>query len=100
ARIEAPGDMLRAQIAGAATARGRLLAAPSLGKLDDPLSTQALAASLGKEDEFWGVRAEAAAALGSLRSEEAFAALAAHAGTAHAKVRRAVVHALGAFRTA
>src|SRR5262249_12683958 len=61
-KVEAPGDMLRAQLAGAATARGRLLAAPALGRLDDPPSTKALAKSLGDEKEFWGVRAEAAAA--------------------------------------
>ena len=98
-RIEAPGDMLRAQIAGAATARGRMQAAPSLARLDDPPSTQALTASLANADEFWGVRAEAAAALANLRSDEAFAALEAQVGAAHPKVRRAVVHALGSFRT-
>ena len=98
-KLEAPGDMLRAQIAGAATARGRMLAAPALGRLDDPPSTKALATALGDEKEFWGVRAEAASALANLRSDEAFAALEAHLGAAHPKVRRAVVHALGSFRT-
>jgi aminopeptidase N len=103
AKIEAPADMLRAQIAlhgGAATARGRMLAAPGLGRLDDPPSTKALAASLSDEKEFWGVRAEAAAALGSLRSGEAFAALEKALATKHPKVRRAVVGAIGSFRTA
>src|SRR5262249_39176672 len=52
------------------------------------------------EAEFWGTRAEVAAALGDLRSEAAFKALAGHAGTKHPKVRRAVVHALARFRTA
>jgi aminopeptidase N len=99
-KVEAPGDMLRAQLAGAATARGRMLAAPALGRLDDPPSTTALAKALGDEKEFWGVRAEVAAALSSLRSEEAFKALEAHTGAAHPKVRRAVAHALGSFRTA
>jgi aminopeptidase N len=98
-KIEAPGDMLRAQLAGAASARGRMLAAPALGRLDDPPSTEALAKALGDDEEFWGVRAEAASALANLRSDEAFAALAAHLGAAHPKVRRAVVHALGSFRT-
>jgi len=98
-KVEAPGDMLRAQLAGAATARGRMLAAPALGRLDDPPSTKALATALGNEQEFWGTRAEAAAALASLRSEEAFAVLASNAATAHPKVRRAVMHALGAFKT-
>jgi aminopeptidase N len=99
-KLEAPGDMLRAQIAGAASARGRMLAAPALGRLDDPPSTTALATALGDEKEFWGVRAEAAAALSALRSDEAFAVLEANAATVHPKVRRAVIHALGSFRTA
>jgi aminopeptidase N len=98
-KLEAPGDLLRAQLAGAASARGRMLAAGPLAKLDDPPTTKALAAALAKEDEFWGVRAEAASALGELRSDEAFEVLAANATTAHPKVRRAVVNALGKFRT-
>jgi aminopeptidase N len=98
-KLEAPGDMLRAQLAGAATARGRMLAAPALGRLDDPPSTAALGAALANDKEFWGLRAEAASALAVLRSDEAFALLEAHAGTAHPKVRRSVVHALGSFRT-
>jgi aminopeptidase N len=92
--------MLRAQLTGAASARGRMLAAPGLGKFDDPPATAALAAALSDEKEFWGVRAEVAVALGNLRSDEAFAALAAGVTAKHPKVRRAVVHALGAFRTA
>jgi aminopeptidase N len=98
-KLEAPGDMLRAQLAGAPSARGRMLAAGPMGKLDDPPTTKALTATLANEAEFWGVRAEAASALGTLRSSEAFDALAAHAGTKHPKVRRAVVNALGKFRT-
>src|SRR5262249_5877064 len=50
-KLEAPGDMLRAQLARASTARGRMLAAPALGRLDDPPSTKALAASLADERE-------------------------------------------------
>jgi aminopeptidase N len=99
AKIEAPADMLRAQLRGAPTARGRALAAAGLGRHDDPPSIKALAATLADEQEFWGVRAEAAAALGNLRSEEAFAALEASAGAAHPKARRAVMHALGGFKT-
>jgi aminopeptidase N len=98
-KVEAPGDMLREQLVNAPTARGRSLAAPGLGRLDDPPSIKALMASLANEKEFWGVRAEAASALGSLRSDEAFAALEANEGVAHPKVRRAVMHALGQFRT-
>ena len=98
-KLEAPGDMLRAQLAGASSARGRMLAAGPLSKLDDPPTTKALAQALANEAEFWGVRAEAAGALGAMRSDEAFEVLASHAATNHAKVRRAVVNALGKFRT-
>ncbi len=99
-RVECPGDMLRVQLAEAPTARGRLLAASLMGKLDDPATTRALGASLAKEEEFWGVRAEAAATLGQIRSDDAMELLLAHARTAHAKVRRAIAAALGKFRAA
>jgi aminopeptidase N len=99
-QLEIPGDLLRHQLAEAKTARGRMLAAHGLGKLDDPASTKALAEALGGAEEFWAVRAEAAVALGYLRSEEALKVLEAHASTKHPKVRRAVVAALGHFRNA
>lgn len=98
--VTAPGDMLRAQLAGGPTARGRMLAAGSLGKLDDPPTTKALAEALAKEGEFWGVRAEVAEALAKLRSSEAFEVLSANAGTKHPKVRRAIARALGKWKTA
>lgn len=98
--VTAPGDMLRAALAEAPTARGRMLAAGPLGKLDDPPTTRALAEALAKEGEFWGVRAEAAEALGKLRSREAFEALSANTETKHPKVRRAVMRALGKWKTA
>jgi aminopeptidase N len=99
-KLEAPGDMLRNQIGAAPTARGRMLAAPGLSRLDDPPSAEALGAALLREGDFWGVRAEAADALGNLRSEEAYAALEKGLAITHPKVRRAVVAALGHFRTA
>ncbi len=99
-RVEAPADMLRAQLREAATARGRSLAAGPLAKLDDPPTTAALADALADDKEFWGVRADAAGALGALRSDAAFEALCASLAARHPKVRRAVVRALGAFRSA
>jgi aminopeptidase N len=99
-RVDAPGDMLRAQLTEAPTPRGRMLATAGLSKLDDPATVKALGRVVADEDEFWGARAEAVAALGTLRSEEAFAVLADNVKTRHPKVRRAVVHALGKFRTA
>jgi aminopeptidase N len=98
-RIKVPGDMLRAALSGAKTARGRWLAARALGTSDDPPTVEALETALCKKDEFWGVRAEAAQALGQIRSKEAFDALARGVVVPHPKVRRAVADALARFRT-
>ncbi len=97
--VKAPADMLRRQLAESKTARGRWLAAQALAKSDDPVTIEALAARLADDAEFWGVRAECAAALGSIRARECFDALARSTGVVHPKVRRAVVAALGRFRT-
>ncbi|HSO34488.1 MAG TPA: M1 family aminopeptidase [Labilithrix sp.] len=97
--VKAPVDMLRRQLATAPTARGRWLAAQALHKSDDPVTIKALGDRLADEAEFWGVRAECADALGRIRARECFETLAASTSTAHPKVRRAVVEALGRFRT-
>jgi aminopeptidase N len=99
-RTKAPGDMLREQLAKAPTARGRWLAAQALARNDDTPTIEALRRTLADEKAFWGTRAECAAALGKLRTQECFDALKASAGLAHPKVRRAVIDALGNFRTA
>jgi len=98
--FDAPSDMLRAQLASATHAISRARAADSLSRRDDPPTIEALAESLSKTSEAWMVRAEAARALGKIRSQEAFSALAAEAGADHPKVRRAVASALGNFKTA
>jgi aminopeptidase N len=97
--VKAPPDMLRVQLREAKTARARWLAAQALAKSDDPVTIAALATQLRDEREFWGVRAECAEALGRIRAREGFEVLAASTSTAHPKVRRAVVDALGRFRT-
>ncbi len=97
--VRAPSDMLRAQLEGGKTARARWLAAQSLANQDDTVTIKALARRLGDEAEFWGVRAECAAALGRIRGEEAERILLAHVETRHPKARRAVVQALGNFRS-
>ena len=97
--VKAPADMLRAQLAEAKSARGRWLAAQALAKVDDPPTIDALAARLGEDAEFWGVRVECAEALGKLRAREAFEVLVKARDVAHPKVRRGVVDALGRFRT-
>lgn len=97
--VRSPADMSRRQLAGASTARGRWLAAQALARSDDPVSIEALVARLRDEDEFWGVRAECADALAQVKSREGEAALVEAIATPHPKVRRAVVDALGRFRT-
>jgi aminopeptidase N len=98
-RVKVPGDMLRAQLEGAPTARGRWLAAQALARIDDPPTLHALARVLSDESQFWGVRAECAAALARLRGRAAFDVLKGVKTVAHPKVRRAVVEALGHFRS-
>ncbi len=97
--VRAPADMLRAQLEEAKTGRGRWLAARALARVDDPPTIAALAARLRDDSEFWGVRAESAEALGRLRAHESFDVLVEARDVAHPKVRRAVVDALGRFRT-
>jgi aminopeptidase N len=98
-KTKAPNDMLRAQLAQAKSARGRWLAAGALAGNDDPVTIRALTERLDDDAEFWGVRAECAAALGKIRARECFEALSRHTNVSHPKVRRAVVGALGQFRT-
>jgi aminopeptidase N len=98
-RLKIPADMLREQLAKAPTARGRWLAAQAMAKVDDPPTIAALAKVLADSREFWGVRAECASALGKMRVREGFDALKNARQTEHPKVRRAVVDALGNFRT-
>jgi aminopeptidase N len=96
--FEAPGDMLRHQLAEGSNALLRWTAADSLSKKQDPSTVTALTAALSNDDEAWMVRVEAARALGKIRSDEAFSALLESVRTAHPKVRRAVVGALGGFK--
>ncbi|HEY6459278.1 MAG TPA: HEAT repeat domain-containing protein, partial [Polyangiaceae bacterium] len=98
-RTKAPLDMLRRQLVTAPSARGRWLAAQALGRVDDAPSIEALARRLGDEREFWGTRVECAAALGKIRARECFEALRTARATGHPKVRRAVLEALGSFKT-
>ena len=98
--VTAPGDMLRAQLTGAKSARGRWLAALPLAKLGDPLALEALGETLADDREFWGVRAECAEGLARGRSKDAEAMLVEALKTKHPKVRRAVAAALGRYRSA
>jgi aminopeptidase N len=98
-RVKAPADLVRQQLVEAPTARGRLLAAEQLARRDDAATLRALAECLERGREFWGVRAAAASSLGRLRTPEAFEVLRKGLVIRHPKVRRAVVQALGEFRS-
>ncbi|MBI2887197.1 MAG: HEAT repeat domain-containing protein [Chloroflexi bacterium] len=92
-----PKELLLHQLQHAPDALGRVEAAQGLGKLGSPEAIQALGdALLG--DAFWGVQAEAARALGSIRSQAALDALLQGVAIPHPKARRAVAQALGEFR--
>jgi aminopeptidase N len=97
--LDLGGDWLRFALRRAPTARGRVLAAHALARRNEPATVVALRETLLREEEFWGVRAEAASTLGELRTDDAFRALEEGAKAAHPKVRRAVAGALGRFRT-
>ncbi|MGH7298213.1 MAG: HEAT repeat domain-containing protein, partial [Polyangiaceae bacterium] len=98
-RAKVPADMLRRQLLAAPTARGRWLAAQALSRVDDAPSVEALGQRLSDERELWMVRAECASALGKGKAREGFEALRVARATGHPKVRRAVLEALGGFKT-
>ena len=92
-----PKEMLLYQVKHDEDVIGRIDAARELAKLGAPDCVEALKATV-LEDPFWGVQAEAARALGTIRSESAMRALIACTGVSHRRSRRAVVAALGEFK--
>ena len=94
-----PIEMLRAQLQKDPDAMGRITAVHELKKLTDREAMEAISQAF-REDAFWGVQAEAASALGEMRTEEAFEALKTQLekGVAHPKARRAAIKALGSYR--
>jgi aminopeptidase N len=76
---------------------GRIEAARELAKLATQQVVDALKEAVLR-DKFWAVQAEAARALGSMRSEMALQALIACTKVRHPKARRGVMAALGQFR--
>jgi len=93
-----PREMLAAQLADDPDLVGRVHAAGCLGKDASPDAVDALARCLGREREFWGVRAAAAAALGKARTAPARDALVRALRGRHPKIRRAAVRALGEWQ--
>jgi aminopeptidase N len=92
-----PIEMLVAQLEKDRDCMGRIQAVQQLRKLSDRRAVEALRKAL-LQDSFWGVRAEAASALGEIRSAEAAASLVEGLSVPHPKARRAAVQALGLFR--
>jgi aminopeptidase N len=95
--VTIPDDMLREQLKSDENVLGRVDAARALGKKGDRDAIVALGKAV-REDAFWGVQAEAAKALGSIRSNAALDELLASTAVTHPKARRAVMNALGEFR--
>lgn len=90
-------EMLLYQLKHDDDVAGRIDAARELAKLGTQQAADALKDAVLK-DKFWGVQAEVARALGTIRSEIALAALLACLKVRHPKARRGVVAALGQFR--
>ena len=95
--FKAAKDLLLHQLEHDDQVMGRVFAAHGLGKEGDAASIAALRQAL-LHDAFWGVQAEAAAALGKIRSSAALEALLDGRRVTHPKARRAVMRALGEFR--
>lgn len=93
-----PGERaLRRQLKGDRAALGRVRAARALGRSGSYAAIEALESAL-TEDGFWGVAAEAAAALAKIGGSEARDALIrALPLMAEPRARRALVKALGSF---
>ncbi|MCI4371958.1 MAG: HEAT repeat domain-containing protein, partial [Thermoplasmata archaeon] len=91
-------DELLWQLANATSAWPRIQAARNLGKLiGDDKAADGLGRALTR-DKFWGVRREAADALGEIGTPAARDALLAGAKDKDSRVRRAVYRGLGNFR--
>ena len=88
---------LRLQLRDDDDIAGRQAAAKALGKKGGPEATAALEATV-MGDRYWSVQAEAAKALGAMKSEAARDALLRCLSVRNPKARRGVVAGLGEFR--
>lgn len=91
-----PTPMLHAQLEDKGDVMGRLLAVEALSQKRDKESVAKLKQALNN-DEFYGVRLEAAKALRVIHTEDALDALVASTNQADARVRVAVFRALAGF---
>ncbi len=97
--VTLPPACWRAQLVGDGHPVGRIAAAQALGRAGTADATAWLATALGRERHFT-VQSEIAAALGQIRSPAALAALVGGVRLRDPRARRAVVRALGEFRSA
>ncbi len=77
---------------------GRIFAAQEIAKLGNSEAVNALAKRFERE-KFWGVQAEIASSLATIKTENALKALIKMADVRNPKARRAVATALGEFKT-
>lgn len=89
-------EMLEAQLKNHQDLTGRLLAIKALSKKDNQKAREALSKALSN-DSFYGVRVEAAKALGKSQSDQAFELLTKSPRQPDARVRQAVVKAVGQY---
>lgn len=94
-----PKEMLIYQLQNDSDCMGRIEAIQELVKMSDA-DVVSILSQVVLNDSFWGVQAEAAAALAQLRSLAAREALIAALQVKHPKARRAVVKALGTYKDA
>ena len=95
--VKAPKEMLIAQLQRGKTVVERVEAARALKGSPSDAAIDALQNAVLK-DKFWGVAAEAAKALGSIKTDYAYEALKKCLQVKYPKARRAVVRALGEFK--
>ncbi len=91
-----PRDLLLYQLEKDEDVMGRIEAAQELGKTGDPTVVPALGKAAAK-DSFWGVQAEAADVLATIRTEASRDALIEALKTKESKARKAIARALGSF---
>ncbi|WP_187147582.1 M1 family aminopeptidase [Candidatus Nitrososphaera gargensis] len=95
--IRAPKEMLVRQLRDGDTVIERVEAARALKDKSSDAVIDALKDAV-LHDKFWGVAAEAAKALGAIRTDYAYEALKGCLLVKHPKARRAVVKAIGEFK--
>jgi aminopeptidase N len=96
--LEYPVAELKAQLQNDPDPVSRIYAAEALAKKGGLEAVKALSEAL-KTDRFWGVRAEIAGQLASVKLDQAFTGLVAGLQDPEARVRRAVVEALAKIKT-